>query len=403
MPWPEGEPAIILVDLDAFFASVEQMDHPEWKGKPVIVGGTPEERGVVSTASYEAREYGVHSAMPSAQAVRLCPDAIWTPGNYKRYGEVSAQVMAVIESFTPFLEQVSVDEAFADITPSTAFPAQPLEVAAEIQRRIFDLGVTCSIGLATSKSLAKIASEVDKPRGLTAVYPGTELSFVDNLSVRAMSGIGPSTERRLNQAGFMTLGDVFRADLPSLANLLGKTGETIYARIHGLEQVSYEYAEQKSVSHDVTFATDIADYAIAEQEMLAILAECTRRLRKMGKYAKTLSVKVHYDYANAKSAQMQVSPASHDEHALKAPACELLQSLWVDLPVRLISVGLDKLVDEPNGQDALFADENAARNAHTEALVNAQDAINQRFGKNAVMAGRSRFGLTADMFTREKD
>ena len=170
-------PAIGLLDLDAFFASVEQLDHPEWRGLPVIVGGSADHRGVVSTASYEARRYGVHSGMPSAQARRLCPNAIWTQGNFTRYREVSAAVMDILTSETPLVEQVSIDEAFFDVTPGRFSRENPIQICRRVQTRVARLGVNCSIGLGVNKTVAKIASERDKPRGLTVVFPGTEGPF----------------------------------------------------------------------------------------------------------------------------------------------------------------------------------------------------------------------------------
>lgn len=188
IPW-DGR-AIGLLDLDAFFASVEQLDHPAWRGKPVIVGGSPERRGVVSTASYEARAYGIHSAMPSYQARRLCPDALWTKGHFARYRELSEHVMRLLRDETPLVEQVSIDEAFFDVSPGRYSRESPIEICRRIQRRVSALGITCSIGLGTSKTVAKVASERQKPRGLTVVLPGTERGFLAPLPVRALSGIG---------------------------------------------------------------------------------------------------------------------------------------------------------------------------------------------------------------------
>ena len=189
-------PAVGLLDLDAFFASVEQLDHPEWRGKPLIVGGDADKRGVVSTASYEARRYGVHSAMSSAQARRLCPDAIWTNGHYDRYREMSAKVMAIVLDETPYVEQVSIDEAFFDVTPGRFSDEDPVAIARRICARVAELGVTCSIGLSTNKTVAKIASERNKPNGLTVVYPGTEREFLAPIPVRAMSGSARAPRRR---------------------------------------------------------------------------------------------------------------------------------------------------------------------------------------------------------------
>ena len=190
-------PAVGLLDLDAFFASVEQLDHPAWRGRPVIVGGDADARGVVSTASYEARAFGVRSAMPSAQARRLCPQAIWTHGHFDRYRELSAQVMAILEDETPYVDRVSIDEAFFDVTPGRFSREDPVAICRRISARVASLGITCSIGVGTSKAVSKIASDFDKPHGITVVYPGTERAFLAPLPVGKMSGIGPVAQKQL--------------------------------------------------------------------------------------------------------------------------------------------------------------------------------------------------------------
>ena len=222
-PPPWTGPAVGLMDLDAFFASVEMLDHPEWRGKPLIVGGDADSRGVVSTCSYEARRFGVHSAMASAEARRLCPQAIWTHGHFDRYREVSAQVMAILAEETPRVERVSIDEAFIDITPGRFAPEDPLLVARRISDRVAGLGVTCSIGVGCNKTVAKIASERDKPFGLTIVRPGTEQRFLATLPVSAMSGIGRSAEERLRLMRIYTLGELSRAPESTLASFLAST------------------------------------------------------------------------------------------------------------------------------------------------------------------------------------
>ena len=245
-------PAILLVDLDAFFASVEQLDHPAWRGKPVIVGGDAEKHGVVSTASYEARTFGVHSAMPASQACKLCPHAIWAPGRYDRYKEVSNQVMAILRDETPHVQQVSIDEAFLVVTPTRVNREHPVLVALRIQRRVEALGVTCSVGVGTSKTVAKIASDMDKPRGLTVVYPGTERQFLDPLPIRVMSGIGKATEEKLRHRGIETLGQLVLEGQPRLERLFGKNGCTMYVRACGLDDAPVvQGAPVKSVSNEV--------------------------------------------------------------------------------------------------------------------------------------------------------
>ena len=255
--------AIGLLDLDAFFASVEQLDHPNWRGKPVIVGGSPDKRGVVSTASYEARKFGVHSAMPSLTAQKLCPKAIWTSGNYGRYQEMSKAVMDILSSETPLVEQVSIDEAFFDITPGRYSHENPIHICQRIQRRVAKLGVTCSIGIGCNKTVAKIASEREKPRGLTVVVPGTEQRFLAPLPIETMSGIGPSTARKLHSRGIKTLGQLSRADVSQMESLFGIAGPRLVTRAAGREVSHVREAacprEVKSVSNERTFDTDLTD------------------------------------------------------------------------------------------------------------------------------------------------
>lgn len=234
IPW-SGR-AIGLLDLDAFFASVEQLDHPEWRGKPLIVGGSSKHRGVVSTASYEARKFGIHSAMPSFQAERLCPQAIWTEGHFSRYREISAAVMNILVDETPLVEQVSIDEAFFDITPGRYAAENPLVICRRIQNRVEKLGISCSIGLGINKTIAKIASEREKPRGLTIVPPGTEALFLAPLPVRAMSGIGSKVEARLQSLHIKTLGQLAQADPQQLRRIIGSYGPRLIERAAGKEQ-----------------------------------------------------------------------------------------------------------------------------------------------------------------------
>ena len=250
-PW-EG-PAILLVDLDAFFASVEQLDHPAWRGKPVIVGGDADKHGVVSTASYEARPYGVRSAMPSSTAKRLCPHAIWTHGRFDRYREMSNAIMDILRAETPHVQQVSIDEAFMDVSPTSVNREHPVRVAQRIQQRVEELGVTCSIGVGTSKTVAKIASDMDKPRGLTVVYPGGERDFLAPLPVRTMSGIGAAAEEKLHSRGIRTLGQLADADEGMLLRAFGKNGRVMHVRANGGDDAPVEQDDTvKSVSNEMT-------------------------------------------------------------------------------------------------------------------------------------------------------
>ena len=325
-PW-EG-PAILLVDLDAFFASVEQLDHPAWRGKPVIVGGDADAHGVVSTCSYEARAFGVRSAMASSLARALCPEAIWTHGHFHRYREVSAAIMAILRDETPHVQQVSIDEAFMDVTPTAVNTEHPVLVAQRIQERVTALGVTCSIGVGTSKSVAKIASDRDKPRGLTVVFPGTEAAFLEKLPVRTLSGVGAAAERTLLSHGVRTLGAMGRADGALLRKIFGKNGEMMRDRALGRDRSEVaEDDEVKSVSNEVTYAHDLETREDIMAALSTISAKVGRRLRRKGLKGRTVAVKMRYDNRTTRSAQC----------ALVVPTDDDIPSLIAMLVVSLIS------------------------------------------------------------------
>lgn len=408
-PW-EG-PAILLVDLDAFFASVEQLDHPAWRGRPVIVGGDADKRGVVSTCSYEAREYGVRSAMPAITAHRLCPDAIWTHGHFDRYREVSASIMGIIGDETPYVQQVSIDEAFADITPTRINTEHPVAVAQRIQARVEELGVTCSIGLATTKSVAKIASDMDKPRGLTVVFPGSEAAFMAPLDIRKLSGVGKAAEKGLKAHGIRTLGEMAKADAAVLRAVFGKNGEMMRRRAAGTDfsDIAAELdADEgvKSVSHAVTFSEDLT----TREDILAALADISahvgRRLRRKGLAGRTLTLKIRYNDLSYRTAQTILPHPSDDEIAFTPYLEPLLDTVWRDgIKVRLLSVGLSGFSEEEDSgyeQESLFdatlfdvlsEDEPEVAVPLVEGdekrrnLLQATDALKDRFGEDAVHFG----------------
>ncbi|MCR5391788.1 MAG: DNA polymerase IV [Olsenella sp.] len=388
-------PAIGLLDLDAFFASVEQLDHPEWRGLPVIVGGSADHRGVVSTASYEARRYGVHSAMPSAQARRLCPNAIWTHGNFARYREVSAAVMDILCAETPLVEQVSIDEAFFDVTPGRYSRESPIAICQRVQERVARLGVSCSIGLGVNKTVAKIASERDKPRGLTVVFPGTESSFLAPLPVAAMSGIGPATERRLAAMGIHTLGELAKANDKGLANAFGVMGPRLRERASGAERSKVtERAkpdEVKSVSNERTFDHDLTTEDELRAAVLHIAAMTGRRLRRKGLAGSTVTLKLRYADLHARTAQKRLPAPTDDEHAFGPVAVSLLSGLWREgTPVRLVGVGISDFSGAQGQQLGLFdmADGGSAESHDGTALSKLTDALRDRFGNDAVSYGR---------------
>ena len=389
-------PAVGLLDLDAFFASVEQLDHPEWRGRPVIVGGSADRRGVVSTASYEARRFGVHSAMPSATARRLCPDAIWTQGRFDRYREMSARVMGILGEETPLVEQVSIDEAFFDVTPGRFSRESPVAICRRVQRRVAELGVTCSIGLGANKTVAKIASEREKPRGLTVVPPGTERAFLAPLPVGAMSGVGPATEERLRRMGIRTLGELSRADVRALEREFGVLGPRMAVRAAGRERSRVAEAaapdDVKSVSNERTFSSDLTERDEIEAAILHVAAVVGRRLRRKGLKGRTVTLKLKYDVGHGHTAQRALPAPTDDERVFGRAAAALLDEVWAPgMPARLVGVGVSGFDGPGAEQLALFGDSaggDAGATRDLSALGRVTDAVRDRFGDAAVGYGR---------------
>lgn len=414
-PW--NGPAIILMDLDAFFASVEQLDHPEWKGKPVIVGGSPEKRGVVSTASYEARTYGVHSAMPSSTAARLCPNAIWTPGNFHRYREMSKQVMNILLDESPQLMQVSIDEAFLDVSLTRTNKEHPARIAHRIQQRVAKLGITCSIGLGASKSVAKIASNQNKPRGLTIVYPEDSERFLAPLPIKVMSGIGPVAQKKLNSYHIKTLGDLVTADVALLRQVFGKNTQLMVDRARGIDTaVNANPDPVKSISNEISFATSLTDKQEIRARIATMAHKVGRRLRRKDLEGTTLHLKIRREDLTIRTCQRKVPNLGTNELTWLPLLYEMLDELWTPgEKLRLVGVGISGFDGEPV-QTSLFdssefsesnqspdrpmsdikkpakrnADKQSPLIAHAKKnskLLEANDLIAQRFGEGAVRFG----------------
>ena len=383
--------AVLHVDMDAFFASVEQLDHPEWRGLPVVVGGSPESRGVIAAASYEARKYGVRSAMPSAVAARLLPpEAVWTRGHFERYGAMSAAVFAIFESFTPEVQGASIDEAYLDATPG-ADGAHPVEVAKRIQAAVDALGVSCSIGVASNKTVAKIASDRDKPHGITVVRPGTEATFLAPLAVRLMPGVGPSTASRLVSLGIRTLGELAALDDDTARQVLGSHGPATVRRAAGSDtRPVRERDAVKSVSNERTFATDLRDRGEV-RDMVAGLAEhVAGRVRRKGLKGRTVHLKVRFSDFSTRTAQTTLDEPADDSGHIQAAARSLLDAVWAPgVGVRLLGVGVSGFGEAPR-QLALLGDESGARDERRAAIDRAVDELRERFGDDAVRFGTRR-------------
>lgn len=385
-PWTGR--AVAHMDMDAFFAAVEQLDHPEWHGKPVIVGGDPSKRGVVSTCSYEARRFGVRSAMPSAQAKRLCPDAIWVTSHFGRYGEMSRAVRTILESFTPNVEPTSIDEAYLDITPGTT-GEHPVSVARRIQTEVDVLGLSCSIGVASCKTVAKIASDHQKPHGITVVWPGHEGAFLAPLPVGALPGIGKRTATQLARIGVRRLGELAVLDDATARDFLGRYGPDLTARARGIDPRPVHYErDPKSVSNEHTFATDVREHEEVERALAALVAHVAERLRKGGLAARTFTVKLRYADFTTPTIQRTAEVATDLPEEMLPIALELLRASWSPgAGLRLIGFGTSGF-EQTAVQLGLFGDETgAAERPKRKALAEGVDAVKARFGDTAIRRG----------------
>lgn len=381
--------AVLLMDLDAFFASVEQLDHPEWRGKPVIVGGQAGKRGVVSTCSYEARAFGVRSAMPSITAERLCPNAIWTEPHFQRYQELSHAVMRILYDESPLLEQVSIDEAFLDVSPGRFMRQDPVQVAARIQSRVRELGITCSIGLASGKATAKIASDLDKPQGLTVVYPGSEAAFLAPMEVKAMPGIGKSSALKLQEMGIKTLGQLAAAQPAALKTVFGINAGAFVERAGGIDPRPVETdSELKSISNERTFTSDLTTRTQIEDAIDYLGCMVGRRLRKKGVAGHTVTLKLRYADLSSRTAQHSISRQVDDETVFIPIAKELLGQIWrPGDSVRLVGVGVGGF-KQRDLQMGLFQTQEEGIPQGNPGLVSAADSVRDRFGEDKLVFGR---------------
>ncbi len=377
--------AILHCDLDAFYASVEQRDHPEYRGRPVIVGGAPGERGVVSAASYEARAFGVRSAMPLRTAGRLCPDGIFVPGDRERYEEASGAVMALFAARTPLVQPISLDEAFLDVTATEHLFGGAEAIARELKRQVrAELGLVLSVGVATNKLCAKIGSDLRKPDGLVLVPPGVEAAFLAPLGLERLWGVGPKTRDLLAGWGLRTIGDLARSDLTLLEARLGEHGRAIWERANGVDEEPVEPdLAPKSVGHEVTFDRDTLDAAVVEATLLRLAEGVGRRMRDQELRGRTVTLKLRVAPFETRTRQRTLATASDDDLVIYRTARVLLrEALGEDRtkgrasPVRLVGVSMSGL--EAGRQLGLFD------HARTSRLNAALDAVRTRFGDDAL-------------------
>lgn len=363
---------IIHVDMDAFYAAVEQRDDPTLRGKPVIVGG-PSARGVVSTCSYEARPMGVRSAMPMRRALELCPQAIVLPPRMRHYARESRKIMAILTSFSPEIEPLSLDEAFLDVTASAALFGDGAAIAEAIRARVSgELGLTCSAGVASSKFVAKIASEIHKPDGLTVVPHGAEAVFLAPLPVERMWGVGPKTRERLVSLSYRTIGDLAKADPRDLANTLGSSWGGVMAELaRGIDArpvVTGRVA--KSIGAEETFEHDVSDPATLSRHLLAQSARVAQRLTHDGYVARIIVLKIKYASFDAITRRVTLPEPVADTASIHRAITGLLASV-TDLArgVRLTGVSAQGLSPKLERQLGLFGDTKAVRRERLEELV----------------------------------
>lgn len=382
--------------MDAFYASVELVRRPELRGKPVVVGGTGR-RGVVAAASYEARSYGIFSAMSSAQAVRLCPHAVFLAGDHDLYGQVSERIMAIFRDVTPLVEPLSLDEAFLDVTGARRGQGTSFEIAKKIRAEVYDLeGLTCSVGVATNKFIAKLSSEQAKPRpspsgpiygrGVFEVNAGEEIDFLRPLPVRKLWGVGPASGRRLASLGIETVGDLAAMPEQRLISALGAAqGRHLHQLAHARDDRPVEPdREMKSISHEETYAHDISDRDALDVEVVRQSDAVSRRLRKSDRAARTVQLKLRYSDFTTITRRVTLDQPFTSSTTILDAARSLLAEVDVAHGVRLLGVGVANLVTDPGQQLSLDLDQTEGptrSNVETDKIV---DDVRERFGANAI-------------------
>ena len=386
--------AILHVDMDAFYASVEQLDDPRLKGRPVIVGADPKDgqgRGVVAACSYEARKFGVHSALPIGRAWKLCPEAAFVRPRMSRYVEVSGQVMEVLRQFTNLVEPLSIDEAFLDITGSIALFGAPIQIAKAIRKQIREAtGLTASAGVAPNKFLAKIASDLKKPDGLVVVEPEDVESFLRDLPIARLWGVGPKTEERLREMGLHTIGAIRSRTQDDMVRALGSN---LGAHLHELalghdERPVVPNWEPKSISNEITFEEDTRDRDLLVQTIRRLAESVGRRLRRENYRARKVTLKIRFEPFDTHTRQTSVKRPIDSDVEIARLALGLFDQFSLDRRVRLIGVGTGEMVrpgEEP-AQMSLFEEPKDAPKKES-VIDRTVDKIRERFGDDRIRRG----------------
>ena len=375
------ERAILHVDMDAFYASVEVLDDPSLKGKPVMVGGTPEGRGVVAAASYEAREFGVHSAMSAARAIKLCPDGIFLRGRMDRYSEISGQVFSIFEDYTPLVEPLSIDEAFLDVTGSRRLFGSAEEVGRAIKARILvEIGLVAPVGLASNKFLAKLASDLEKPDGFTIIPPGEARPLLASLPIGKLWGVGKVAEKQMHRFGIRKVGDLLAVPGDLVVEQFGDHAAHLLELAVGHdERPVIPVHDAKSIGNETTFREDISEAEHLQDILDQLAAKVARRLRSHGFVARTVTLKARYpDFTTHTRSETLPDPSDSSVELRDAARRLLIEKLGRGgRPLRLIGVTASNLVHEGQGQAQLFPDPVRERDRKLDSIM---DRVHGKFG-----------------------
>jgi nucleotidyltransferase/DNA polymerase involved in DNA repair len=391
----QKERYIVHVDMDAFFASIEQRDNPSLKGKPVVIGADPKQglgRGVVSTASYEARKFGIHSAMPISIAYNRCPNATFLPPSMHKYVSASKQIHAILDTFTPNIEQVSIDEAFLDITASFHLFGSPLATCKLIKEKIKkETKLTASIGLAPTKMAAKIASDINKPDGIFEVKPESLLNFLWPLPVEKISGLGEKSKITLNRAGINTIGDLAKRGIKELVSVFGKNGEYFWYLAKGIDESEVKQSEEvKSISNEVTFEEDTLDEKLIKRELLSLSESVSDRLRQERFKARTITLKIRVTGFHTYTRAITIAKSTNFVDEIYKTAGRIYfdfvssNDFNSKTKIRLIGIKASNLIDA-GIKDSLFDE---GRDKKKESIHKAIDKIKEKFGDNIIHRAR---------------
>jgi nucleotidyltransferase/DNA polymerase involved in DNA repair len=391
----EGRSVFLHVDMDAFFASVEQHDHPELSGKPVVVGSPPDQRGVVAAASYEARKFGIHSAMPSRTAFQKCPQAVFLPVNMARYKEVSRRIMRIFETYSPLVQPLSIDEAFLDVTGAQRLFGDGETIAEKIRRDILDqTGLTASVGVAPNMYLAKIASDMNKPDGLTLVPFEQEAieKLLAPLPISRMWGIGKVTQKKLHSLGLTTIGHLQTADPRLLERAVGPHAAQTFSRLaRGIDERHIETEQdEKSISNETTFRENLADRTRIETTYKQLIDKVGARLRQSGLFATTVHLKIRWADFSTITRQTRLAQPCDDDITLRETGLELLELHLQNHPVRLIGFGVSGLTASDRAlihQLNLFDEPDTTRHEKRKQLSRTADDIKRKYGSRSIRRG----------------